>query len=258
MFKEGWLDEVLQVFIVQVWVNLVDVKCWVFLFQLFVLLGQWEWVQNQFIVVGELDLFNVLMVGVYNVVLIGECECVEVLEGWCVLVIIGELVQWVVFLLQVFKFNVEGCYVQVVVLCEQVFEQVDVVGGSIDGVVFEWMVDVDLCFGFCLEVIIKSGYVWVLFLCIKEFIFEVLSDLCDKIWVLVQIIWVNGGQVIGFVFVCYFGVDCVVDGEIVLVWCIDWFDLGDDFQVVQGQCMLVIDVGEYLLFDVCFIMFDLG
>ncbi|MGN6740981.1 type VI secretion system accessory protein TagJ [Dyella sp.] len=258
MLKEGRLDEALQALTAQVRANPADGKRRVFLFQMLALLGQWERAQNQLTVAGELDPLNALMVGAYNVALTGERERVEVLEGRRAPVIIGEPAQWVALLLQALKLNAEGRHAQASALREQAFEQAEAVGGSVDGAAFDWMADADPRFGPCLEVITKSGYAWAPFSRIKELTFEAPSDLRDKIWAPVQITWANGGQAVGFVPARYPGADRAADGEIVLARRTDWLDLGDDFQVAQGQRMLATDAGEYPLLDVRSITFDVG
>ena len=258
LLQAGRVNEALQQLTVQVRGKPADAKSRVFLFQLLALMGQWERAQNQLNVSGELDPGNTLMVNAYTQALQGELTRARVVEGERSPSLIGEPEQWVALLLQAFKLDAQGKHHQAAPLREQAFEQADAVGGSVDGAAFEWMADADPRFGPCLEVITKSGYAWAPFSRIKELTFEAPSDLRDKIWAPVQITWANGGQAIGFVPARYPGADRAVDGEVVLARRTDWLDLGDDFQVAQGQRMLATDAGEYPLLDVRSITFDVG
>lgn len=256
LLKEGRLDEALQALTAQVRSNPADARRRVFMFQLLSLLGQWERAQNQLNVAGEMDPLNALMVGAYSVALAGERERAEVLAGQRSPVIIGEPAQWLALLLQALKLNGEGRHAQAAELREQAFEQADAIGGTIDGVPFEWMADADPRFGPCLEVMIKGGYAWVPFSRIRELTFEPPSDLRDKVWAPVQITWSNGGQAVGFVPCRYPGAQASADGDIVLARKTGWTDLGGEFYVGEGQRMLATDAGEYPLLDVRSITFN--
>jgi type VI secretion system protein ImpE len=256
LLKEGRLDEALQTLTAQVRSNPADAKRRVFMFQLLSLLGQWERAQNQLKVAGELDPLNALMVGAYSVALSGERERAEVLEGKRSPVVVGEPAPWVALLLQALKLNGEGHHGQAATLRAQAFEQAEAVGGIVDGTPFEWMADADPRFGPCLEIITKSGYVWVPFSRIRELSFEAPGDLRDKVWAPVQITWSNGGQAVGFVPCRYPGAERSSDSDVVLTRKTDWSALGDELQVGEGQRMLATDAGEYPLLDVRSITFN--
>lgn len=249
----GCLDDVLKVLQEQVCSQLLNVILWIFLFQLLVVMGQWVWVQNQFKVVGELDVLVLLMVQIYFIVIDCEVLCCEVFVGCLMLVIFGQLVEWIVLLLQVLSLDVEGYGEVVQVLCEQVFDVVLVVFGWIGEVLFVWLVDVDMCFGLVFEVIVNGCYVWLLMSNLCSFKVEVLSDLCDLVWLLVELILVNGGVIVVLLLVCY--VEIVEYGDdVVCLGCkIEWLDSG----LLVGQWLFVIDVGEIVLFDLCELDFEL-
>lgn len=256
LLKEGRLDEALQALATQVRSNPADAKRRVFMFQLLSLLGQWERAQNQLKVAGELDPATTLMVSAYNVALDGERARAAVLSGQRAPVVIGEPAQWMALLLQALKLNGEGHHAQATALREQAFEDADAVGGSIDGVPFEWIADADPRFGPCLEIITKSGYAWVPFSRIRELKFEPPSDLRDKVWAPVQITWSNGGQAVGFIPCRYPGAETSADGDIVLARKTDWTDLGGEFFVGEGQRMLATDAAEHPLLDIRSITFN--
>jgi type VI secretion system protein ImpE len=256
MLKEGRLDEALQGLTAQVRGNPADAKARVFLFQLLSLLGQWERAQTQLKVSGELDAGNTLMVGAYSRALQGESERNAVISGSRVPLVIGEPAQWLALLLQSLKLVSEGRYAQALSLREQAFEQADAIGGTIDGERFEWIADADPRFGPCLEVIVNGGYSWVPFARIRQLTFEAPTDLRDKVWAPVQIIWSNGGESVGFVPCRYPGSESVADSDVVLARKTEWIDLGNDCHVGSGQRMLTTDAGDYSLLDIRSISFD--
>ncbi|RUL77718.1 type VI secretion system accessory protein TagJ [Dyella choica] len=256
MLKEGRLDEALQGLTAQVRGNPADAKARVFLFQLLSLLGQWERAQTQLKVSGELDTGNTLMVGAYSRALQGELERHAVMSGTRSPLVIGEPAQWLALLLQSLKLMGEERYAQALPLREQAFEAAEAVSGTIDGERFEWIADADPRFGPCLEVIVNGGYSWVPFGRIRELKFDAPTDLRDKVWAPVQIIWSNGGESVGFVPCRYPGSERAQDSDVVLARKTEWIDLGDDCHVGSGQRMLATDAGEYSLLDVRSITFD--
>jgi type VI secretion system protein ImpE len=256
MLKEGRLDEALQGLTAQVRGNPADARARVFLFQLLSVLGQWERAQTQLKVSAELDAGNTLMVGAYSRALQGELERAAVMSGTRSPLVIGEPAQWLALLLQSLKLMGEGRHAQALPLREQAFEQAEAVSGTINGAPFEWIADADPRFGPCLEVIVNGGYSWVPFARIRELTFEPPTDLRDKVWAPVQIIWNNGGESVGFVPCRYPGSERAQDSEVVLARKTEWIDLGDDCFVGSGQRMLATDAGEYPLLDIRTISFE--
>ncbi|OOG42701.1 type VI secretion system accessory protein TagJ [Rhodanobacter sp. C05] len=254
--KEGRLDEALQLLTVEVRNNPADAKRRVFLFQLLSLLGQWERAQNQLNISGELEPLNAMMVGAYTEALKGELVRTEVFAGKRLPVVIGEPEQWLALLLQALKLTADGLHEQAAVLREQAFEQATAVSGTIDGTPFEWIADADPRLGPCLEIIVNGGYSWVPFSRLKELKFEAPTDLRDKVWVPVQVTWVNGGRAIGFIPSRYQGSERADESDLVLARKTDWVETATDFQVGCGQRMLATDTGDYPLLDVRLIAFD--
>lgn len=254
--KEGRLDEALQLLTVEVRNNPADAKRRVFLFQLLALLGQWERAQNQLNVSGELEPLNAMMVGAYTEALKGELARADVFAGRRLPVVIGEPEQWLALLLQALKLSAEGHHEEAGNLREQALEQADATAGSIDGTPFEWIADADPRLGPCLEIVVNGGYSWVPFSRLKELKFEAPSDLRDKIWVPVEVTWVNGGKAIGFIPGRYPGSERAGDSDLALGRKTDWLDDGGGLQVGLGQRMLATDTGDHPLLDVRLISFD--
>ncbi|OOG63869.1 virulence protein SciE type [Rhodanobacter sp. B04] len=254
--KEGRLDEALQLLTVEVRNNPADAKRRVFLFQLLALLGQWERAQNQLNISGELEPLNAMMVGAYTEALKGELVRAEVFAGKRLPVVIGEPEQWLALMLQALKLTADGFYEQAAALREQAFEQAAAVSGTIDGIPFDWIADADPRLGPCLEIIVNGGYSWVPFSRLRELKFEAPSDLRDKVWVPVQVTWVNGGRAIGFIPSRYQGSERAGESDLVLARKTDWVEIAADFPVGCGQRMLATDAGDYPLLDVRLIAFD--
>ncbi|WP_293372424.1 type VI secretion system accessory protein TagJ [Nevskia sp.] len=253
--KEGQLDEALKLLTAQVRSNPADARRRVFLFQLLALTGNWDRARTQLKVAGDLDAMNAMLVGAYNSVMTAELQRLDVFAGKRSPTIIGEPDQWLACLLQALQFDSAGQHAQAAPLREQAFDGAAAVSGDIDGQPFEWLADADPRFGPCLEIIVNGGYSWVPFSRISQLKFEAPSDLRDKVWTPVQVTYVNGGQVVGFVPSRYPGSEASSDSDIVLARKTDWLELVPDLVIGSGQRMFASDVGEYPMLDVRVINF---
>jgi type VI secretion system protein ImpE len=255
LLANGQLDEALHALSAEIRSRPADAELRVFLFQLLALLGDWERAATQLKVAGELDEQNTLMVTAYGFALQGERQRDAVMAGRASPSVAGEAAPWHMPLVHSLQALCAGSVAQALALRANAFDAAETVAGTIDGEPFEWIADADPRFGPCLEVILKTGYMWVPFPQIRSLTFEAPADLRDKIWAPVQITWRNGAEAVGFVPCRYPGSERSGVAGLALATRTEWIAQGNDCFAGHGQRMFVTDTAEYSLLDVRSITF---
>lgn len=256
LLKAGDVEGARQVLMAHVRSEPGDARARIFLFQLLAVLGQWERAGDQLVVSSELDPANTLLTQAYGTAARAEVDRASVFAGRSKPTVIGEPEPWVALLLHALKLHGEGRHAEAAQLREQAFEEAPAIGGTIDGLPFQWLADADSRMGPCLEIIVNRGYAWLPFARVKTLVFEAPSDLRDKVWAPVQVTLSNGGQMMGFVPARYPDTERSEDGELLMARKTTWLDLGADNFLGVGQRMFVTDVGDHPLLDIRRIEFD--
>ncbi|WP_186250552.1 type VI secretion system accessory protein TagJ [Burkholderia gladioli] len=255
LLAHGRLDEALSALSAEVRGRPADASLRVFLFQLLALVGEWDRAANQLKMAAELDERNTLMSTAYEFALRGEHERAAVLAGGKCPGIAGEPAAWHAPLIRALHALTEKRIDETLAQRALAFDTAETVAGSIDGEPFEWIADADPRFGPCLELILKSGYVWAPFSQLRSLEFEAPSDLPDKVWAPVKLTWTSGAESVGFVPCRYAGSERSGIADLALAAGTSWVEHGEDCFTGRGQRMLVTDRAEYPLLDVRSITF---
>ncbi len=234
-----------------------NVKYRIFLFQLFCVLGFWEKALTQLNVISEMDDAALAMCKSYEQVL--RCESLR--EGVCARnnspTIFGKPGPWVahyVTALRLFNENKESKAVKVIQKAQQ---ESPASGGSINGNVFEWIMDGDSRFGPMLEAFINGSYYWVPFNSISKISLDKPTDLRDLVWLPARFTWVNEGESVAFIPVRYpqteskASVSCTLSKETI------WKEMGDNVFIGTGLRTLITNENEYSLLEIEEIEFSL-
>lgn len=256
LLANGQLDEALRALSAEVRSRPADAALRVFLFQLLAVHGDWERAGHQLKVAAELDAGNAPMATAYAFALRGELERDAVLAGAKSPLLAGEPAAWHTSLLLSLHALTERRVTAALELRAAAFDAAETVAGTIDGEPFDWLADADPRFGPCLELILKSGYVWVPFSQLRSLTFDAPADLRDKIWAPVRIVWLSGAESVGFVPCRYAGSERSGIADLALAAGTSWTEHGEDCFTGRGQRMLVTDRAEYPLLDVRSITID--
>ena len=225
-------------------------KLRVFLFQLLVVLGQWQRALSQLKVAGDLDAANLLMVQTYREAIQCEVFRAEVFAGKRSPLIFGQPEQWLALLVQALKLDAAGRFADAAALRNQAFESAPATSGNIDGTAFEWIADADGRLGPTLEAIFNGRYYWVPFRQISKIEVEKPVDLRDVVWMPVVFTWINGGQASGLIPTRYPGSESEDDALIRLARKTEWRDVADGASHGLGQRLLATNLDDYALMDV--------
>ena len=261
LLRHGDLDKALVELQDQVRRNPADFKNRVFLFQLLVVMGQWDRALTQLNVAGELDAEALAMVQTYREALRCEAFRQQVFAGKRVPVVFGQPQAWVAHLIESFRLLAAGQAAQSQPLREQAFEAAPGRSGTItvddrEGERFEWIADADPRFGPVLEGIINGRYYWIPFENIRLLQIEPPADLRDVAWMPAHFQWTNGGETVALLPTRYAGSESSPDPQIRLARKTDWSEAAPGLFVGTGQRMLATDAGEYPLMEVRKVVFD--
>lgn len=233
-----------------------DPQLRIFLFQLLVVLGQWERALTQLKVTSELDPAALPMGQTYREVV--QCELLrrEVFAGRQTPLLFGEPAEWVALLVRALHLGAQGNLEEEGRVREQAFEQAPATAGTIDGRRFGWIADADPRLGPILESILNGRYYWIPFERLSKIEIEKPADLRDIAWLPVTLTFTNGGQSVAFVPTRYPGSEQASDPRLVLARSTEWSQPGAGPQRGIGQRLLATDEAEFPIMDVRSIELD--
>jgi type VI secretion system protein ImpE len=222
----------------------------VFLFQLLVILGQWNRALSQLDVLDNLEQSTWPMVHLYREAIQCEILRAEIFAGRRKPMIFGEPTQWMALLLESLRLAGEAQYSPAVALRDQAFDLATESSGKIDEQDFIWIADADSRLGPVMEVILNGRYFWAPFEQIRAIKIAGATDLRDLVWLPAHFTWVNGGAAYGLIPTRYPGSENAQDPAIQLARKTEWTELAEGVFQGLGQRMLATDQDEHPLLDV--------
>ena len=251
----GDLDESLKQLQDQIRKDSANPKHRVFLFQLLAVMGNWERALTQLNVAGELDAGNLPMVQTYRETI--RCELLrdKVFKAKTTPILFGEPQQWQALLVECLNLLATGNLEEASRLKEQAYEMAPMVGGTINGEVFQWLTDTDSRLGPVLELIVNGKYYWVPCPNIQTIVFEAPTDLRDLVWLPAQVTWTNGGSCAAFMPARYPASESSADSSIRLARRTEWLEPGYGHAFGFGQKVLATDAQDYALLEIREIVF---
>jgi len=256
---QGDLEQALQQLQSDVRRDSSSVKNRIFLFQLLVVMGQWDRALTQLNLIGELDAAALAMVQTYREAILCEGLRKEIFSGKRTPVVFGEPEQWIALLFEALRLTAQGQYAKSQDVREQAFELAPTTKGFIgepQQQSFTWIADADTRMGPVLEVIINGRYYWLPFHRIRSIYIEEPQDLRDQVWMPAHFTLANGGESVGLIPTRYAGSENSTDDQVRSAHKTTWQKLDADLYQGLGQRMLATDAGEYSLMDLRQISFD--
>lgn len=254
--QEGNLQEALVQLQNQVKKDPANAKLRTFLFQLLVVLGEWDRALTQLNVSGDLDAANLAMVQTYREAIACEVLRKQIFQGSKTPLVFGEPTQWIALLQQALKLNTEQQHKEAQILRDEAFELAPVTQGSINGEAFEWLADADVRLGPVLEAIINGRYYWIPFQQIQQIQIEEPADLRDVVWLPAHFVWTNGGDAFGLIPTRYPNSETAQDSLLRLARKTEWTELNEATFVGLGQRLLSTNQSDYALMDIREINFN--
>lgn len=256
LISEGDLESALKAVQQQIRQSPAEAKYRVLLFQIQIILGQWDKARTQLDVLRDLDDSSRFMVQTYQQVMLCEGIRKDVFTGKRAPLLFGEPEPWIALILEALTLDASGRHEEAAILRADALEQAPVSSGRIDEQEFAWIADADSRLGPMLEAIINGQYYWVPFNRLKRVNLMAPADLRDFAWAPAEFIWINGGEAMGFIPSRYSGSEDSPDSKIQLARKTEWQQVSDQTYYGLGQRMLTTDQNDYPLLDVREILFD--
>jgi type VI secretion system protein ImpE len=227
-----------------------DAKLRIFLFQLLVVLGQWERARSQLEVAASLDPAALAMAQTYREAILCELLRAQVFEGKKSPLVLGQPEAWLGLLIESVLKAAQGEQEVATRLHAEAFEQAPESTGSLNGSEFAWIADADSRLGPVLEAIINGRYYWVPFAHLRRIVIEPPQDLRDYVWMPASLEFTNGGDAVALIPTRYPGSESAADPLIVLGRKTEWIAVAPDVFHGRGQRIVATDGGEHALMDV--------
>lgn len=249
LLRGGDVDEALASLQDQIRSDPAEAKHRVFLFQLLCLKGQWDRALTQLNVVGELDSSALGMVAMYREALSVEALREEVFSGRKTPLVFGDPQEWVAFMLEAVRAEVDGDHAQAADLRDRALAMAPAVPGRRDDTEFEWLADADSRLGPLLEVVVNGKYFWVPFERIQSITFEPPADLRDLVWTPAEFVWANGGETVGIIPSRYPATHTAPDPDLLLARKTEWLEVNENAYHGLGQRMFATDTEDFSLLE---------
>lgn len=256
--RAGRLEEALAELQGQVRKQPADPRLRVLLFQLLVVMGQWERALTQLKVAAELDAAALPMMQTYKEALQCEVLRAEVFAGKRTPLLFGEPQEWVALLLQALQLTAAEKFEQAGEVRARAFEGAPASAGQIDGQPFAWLADADSRLGPVLEAVVNGRYYWIPLARLREIKIEKVADLRDLVWMPAQLTFANGGETVALIPTRYPGTETSGDARLLMARGTEWVERPGDTFLGSGQRMFATDQGEFALMDVRVIQFEVA
>jgi type VI secretion system protein ImpE len=226
-----------------------DAKKRVFLFQLLIVVGQWQRALTQLRVLAELDAGSLPMAHTYGEAIRCELLRAEVFSGRATPLVFGSPERWLALLIEALRLSAEDRFEQAQPLRDEAFALAPAVSGTIDTAPFAWIADGDPRLGPVLEAIVNGAYYWVPFQHIRQIRLAEPEDLRDLVWTSGEFAWANGGTSVGLIPTRYPGSEACEDSRLRLSRMTIWREPAAGLYLGLGQRVFATDVGEFSLLD---------
>ena len=227
-----------------------DAKLRTYLFQLLALRGTWDRALSQLQVAAQLSPLAIPMAQAYREAIRCEVYRAEVFAGQRQPSLLGTPPAWAGPLLEALKLFATGRVADAETLRADALDAAPATPGTIDGVAFEWIADMDSRIGPMCEAFVDGKYVWIPFEHIAALKIDPPADLRDLVWAGAELTFANGGTTVAMIPSRYPGSHAASDGALRMARKTAWTESGEDTFVGQGQRMWATDAGEYAMLDV--------
>ena len=232
-----------------------DSRYRVFMAQLLCVLGHWERALNQLAVAAELDALAVPMKQVYSDAIRCEGVRAEVFAGQRTPLVFGQPDEWLALLIESLLRRGGGELELAGRLHERAFDVAPTMGGTLDGVPFDWLADADMRLGPVLEAFVNGKYYWIPFARLAHIKLDPPEDLRDCVWLPAHLQFAHGGESLALIPTRYDGSEKSADGALQLARKTEWRELQPDVWAGLGQRVLGSNAGDHALMDVREILF---
>ncbi len=227
-----------------------------FYFQLLAVLGDWNKALAQLQVCAQLDPKALPMAQAYREAMRCEALRAEVFAGTRTPYIMGEPPEWLSYMVDALKAQVESSDQAAHDLRAQALEMAPAIAGAINGEPFEWLCDSDSRLGPIFEFYTNGCYYWIPLSAIRSVALEKPQDLRDVVWQPAELTLVNESTLRGLAPARY-PARPDDDDSLRLGRRTEWTELGGEQVAGRGQKVLITEQGDHAVLDVRTISFNI-
>ncbi|ARN56931.1 type VI secretion system accessory protein TagJ [Sedimentisphaera salicampi] len=222
------------------------------LFQLLMLLEDWEKAVSQMELISEIDSSKSALNWQYSACINSELLRKEIFEGRKKPLIMGEPSDWIGLLIEAVSDEGESFKL----LADSAYSKAQPASGTVNGESFDWIADCDSRLGPVFEIIAHGKYYWVEFDKIAVINVEQVAELKDLVWLNAKIELKNGGELSCVIPSRYPQTVQTQTPELILSRKTEWREILQPYYKGLGQKMFCTDSNEYALFDIEEIVFN--
>jgi type VI secretion system protein ImpE len=230
-----------------------------FLFQLMVVLGQWERALQQLQTGVKLDKTLAATAHVYGDLVRTEVTRAKVFAGEILPRFLQEPPTWSAGVVHALALHSQGRIEDADQARSEAFDQVPDYSGTISTKEtqhsFAWLSDADSRLGPILEVILNGQYMWLTMNQIKSIEIAPPHDLRDLVWTIAEITLKDGDVISAFIPTRYPNSESA-DDSAKLARTTTWQEIGATATIGLGQRMWMTDTADFALFDSRKIVFN--
>lgn len=230
-----------------------------FLFQLMIVLGQWERALQQLQTSTKLNKALAATAHVYGDLVRTEVLRAKVFAGEILPRFLQEPPVWCAGIVQALALNAQGRIEDADQTRSEAFEKVPECSGVISTeekqCSFTWLVDADSRLGPILEIILNGQYMWLAMTQIKSIEVAQPHDLRDLVWSIAEITLKDGDIISAFIPTRYPKSESA-DDSVKLSRTTTWQEVGTTVTIGLGQRMWMTDTNDFALFDSRKIVFN--
>lgn len=231
-----------------------------FLFQLMVVMGEWQRALQQLQVCVGLDKEMASVAHIYGDLVRSEFYRNKVFSGEISPRFLQEPPTWCAGFLRSLVLQAQNSVEKADQVRSEALNQIPECSGVIydrdnNQYTFAWLIDADSRLGPIIELILNGQYMWLALNQIKKIRIEPPYNLCDVVWVAAEITLKNGDEVSAFVPVRYPHSETANDG-VKLARITTWCDVGATATIGMGQRMWMTDIADFSLLDTNNIVFN--
>lgn len=250
LLKQGDLSGALAAVQTQIRSAPQDARLRVFLFQLLCVHGDWKRAIQQLKTCATLEPAAATMAQMYREAIICEVYREKVFAAEKTPLIFGEPQEWMAWMIEALKQQVQGDLETASALRARAFEAAPNTAGTLNGTAFDWIADADPQLGPLLEAIVDGKYFWVPFTALHRITIEAPADLRDTVWMPATVTWANGGDAVVLIPTRYAGTLRSSNATHRLARSTDWVTLGANVAHGVGQRLLITDTQDCALMDI--------
>jgi len=230
---------------------------WV-LFDLLLVLGQWESAAKQLSVLRDLDKESATSFLLLEPLIQAERVREGVFKGAVTPHFLGEPAPWMSLLVEALKNESQGRHDAAAPLREQAFGDAPAIPGSVNGQPFAWLADADSRLGPILEAHVNAAYLWIPLQRIVKMEVEPPSSLRDFVWAKAYLQLDNGGTTAALIPTRYAGTIETEDPALMLARRTEWRETPGGAYHGIGQRLFATDERDLALLEIRSLAFAHG